>query len=398
VVWQKNAASLARLADLSLRPVGGRRVPLGSYGSGWSFSPDRSRLLVGGGGAALLRFVDVARMASVGTLDLRGRGYVTAVAWPTPDRVFAVTEWGAFGHSVVVADPLSRRILARHRLHGTLVTGNAMVFLLGPASSIGRSRIVVVDRDGGLRSAAVSRVRSGLLPGGERVDQISRYRIPALAVAPGGDRAVVVDPAGLVAEVELDSLSVRYHELGEPISLLGRLRNWLEPRAQAKASDGPARRAAWLDDHVLAVSGFDADAGIGASGTVEERNKPAGLRLIDTRSWTVRTLDPDASAFSVTSELVLAYGAFWDAKDQRFTGRGLTAYSRDGTRVFRLFTGEAVSFVQTAGRYAYAVVERGGRVIDSHLYVVDLVDGRVVRELQTYEDTGVPQLLTEVHR
>lgn len=395
VVWQKDAAALARLDPLSLRPVGGRRVPLGSYGSGWSFSPDRSRLVLGGGGAASLRFIDVARMAVVGTLELGERGYVSAVEWPTPDRVFAIVEWSAFGHAVVVADPLSRRIVARHRLHGTLVGGNARVCLLGPVSSIGPSRIVAVDGDGRLRSAAVGRVRSGLLPGGETVDQISRYRTPALTVARGGDRAVIVDPAGLVAEIDLKSMAVRYRELGEPISLLGRLRNWLEPPAHAKASDGTARRAVWLGQHLVAVSGHDAHAGLGASGTVEQRDTPAGLRLIDTRNWTVRTLDREASAFTARHDVVLAYGAVWDGDEQRFRGPGLTAYSRDGGFVFRVFRGEPVSWVQTAGRYAYAVVERGGPVLDSHLYVVDLVSGRVLRELRAYENTGVPQILSD---
>jgi hypothetical protein len=399
VVWQKSAASLAKLDPLSLQPVNGRRVPLGSYGSGWSFSPGRSRLVLGGSGAASLRFVDVRRMTSLGTLALAGRGSVTALAWPRGDRVLAMVEWGAFGHAVVVADPVRRRIVARHSLRGTIAASaraaDDMVFLLGPAFSIGPSRIVVIDGDGDLRSAAVSRVRSGLLPGGETGALISRYRTPGLAVSPAGERAVVVDPAGLVAEVELDSLAVRYHELGEPVSLLGRLRNWLEPPAHAKASDGPARRAVWLDEHLVAVSGSDADARLGASETVDERTTPAGLQLVDTRNWTVRTLDPDASALSVTGDLVLAYGALWDASEQRFTGSGLTAYSRDGRPVFRLFRGEAVSWVQAAGRYAYAVVERGGPVLDSHLYVVDLAAGRVLRELKAYEDAGVPQILAD---
>lgn len=402
VVWQRNAASLAELDPLSLQPVGGRRIRLGSYGSGWSFSPDRSRLVLGGGGAASLRFVDVERMVSLGDLVLGGRGYVTALVWPRPDRAFALVEWGAFGHAVVVVDPVRRHVVARHRLPGTLgalaPAGDEIVFLLGPASSIGASRVVIVDADGTLRSAPVNRIRSGLLPGGETSDLISRHRTPGLAVAPGGERAMIVDPAGLVAEVELDSLSVRYHELGEPISLLGRLRDWLEPRAHAKASDGPARRALWLDEHLVAVSGSDAHAGTGASGTVEERNIPAGLRLIDTSRWTVRTVDPEASAFSLAGELVLAYGAVWDSSAQRFTGAGLTAYNRDGRPIFRVFRGEPVSWVQTAGRYAYAVVERGGPVLNSHLYVVDLASGRVLRELEAYEDAGVPQILFDGQR
>jgi hypothetical protein len=399
VVWQENAASLAELDPLSLQPAGGRRVRLGSYGAGWSFSPDRSRLVLGGGGAPSLRLVDVTRMRSLATLRLGGRGSAIALSWPRRDRVLAMVEWGASGHAVVVADPLRGHVVARHRLPGTLSAhapaGDGIVFLLGPASSIGPSRLVAVDGDGELRSAALARVRSGLLPGGETGALVSRYRTPGLAVSPDGERAVVVDPAGLVAEVELDGMAVRYHELGEPISLLGRLRNWLEPPAHAKASDGPARRAAWLDDHLVAVSGMDARTSVGASGTVEERDAPAGLRLIDTRNWTVRTLDPAASGFSVTGELVLAYGALWDGSEQRFTGPGLTAYSRDGSRGFRLFRGEAVSWVQTAGRYAYAVVERGATVSDTHLYVVDLAARRVLRELKAYEDAGVPQILSD---
>jgi hypothetical protein len=129
------------------------------------------------------------------------------------------------------------------------------------------------------------------------------------------------------------------------------------------------------------------------SGGREERNTPAGLRLIDTRSWTVRTIDPDASACSVAGELVLAYGALWDGADQRHIGPGLTAYSRDGRPVFRLFRDEAVSWVQTAGCFAYAVVERGGAVLDSHLYLVDLDAGRVL--LKAYDDAGVPQILSD---
>lgn len=41
------------------------------------------------------------------------------------------------------------------------------------------------------------------------------------------------------------------------------------------------------------------------------------------------------------------------------------------------------------------MVERGGPVLDSHLYVVDLVSGRVLRELKAYENAGVPQILAD---
>lgn len=398
IVWRENIAVLGELDPRSLQPSGGRQARLGSYdGAGWSFSPDRSWLALGGG-IPSLRLVDLGRMRVSAALRLGGRGSAIPLSWPRRDRLLAMVEWGAFGRALVVADPLRGRVVARHRLIGTLsaqaLAGNAVVALLGPASSIGPSRLAVVDADGGLRSAAVARVQSGLLPGGDTGALVSRYRTPGLAVSPDGRRAAVVDPTGLVAEVELESMAVRYHELGEPISLLGRLRNWLEPPAYAKASDGPFRRAVWLDDFVVAVSGMNARAGVDASGSLDERDDPAGLKLIDSRTWTVRTLDPAASGFSVTGELVLAYGALWDPSGQRFKGAGLAAYSRDGRPGFRLLRGEAVSSVQTAGRYAYAVVERGGPVLDSRLYVVDLVSGRVLGELKADERAGMPTILS----
>lgn len=398
IVWKESGASLAELDPISLQPAG-RRIRLDPFGGGWSFSPDRSQLALGGGGVPSLHLVVLTSLRSRATLRLGARGSVAAVSWPRPDRVLATVEWGAFGHAVVVVDPLRGRVLARHGLPGTIAAqasaGAGIVFLLGPASSIGPSRLVAVDADGAMRSAALDRVLAGLLPGGDTGGLVSRYRYPGLAVSPDGRRAVVVDPAGLVAEVELDSMAVRYRELREPISLLGRLRNWLEPPAQAKAADGPARHAVWLDDHLLAVSGMDARASVGASGSVDERDSPAGLRLIDTRIWTVRTLDPAASAITVAGELVLAYGVIWDGSGQRSTGPGLTAYNRDGDRRFRVFAGEPVSWVQTAGRYAYAVVEKGGHVLDSHLYVVDLVSGTVLRALEAYKDAVAPLILTD---
>ena len=51
---------------------------------------------------------------------------------------------------------------------------------------------------------------------------------------------------GPVAEVDLASGRVGYHEVHEPVSLLGRLRNWLEPAAEAKTAEGAERQAVWV--------------------------------------------------------------------------------------------------------------------------------------------------------
>ena len=77
---------------------------------------------------------------------------------------------------------------------------------------------------------------------------------------PSGSRALVVPAGNRVAEVDLETLEVRYHELSEPVSLLGRLRDWLQPAAHAKTIDGPDRNAVWLESGLVAVSGANSAA------------------------------------------------------------------------------------------------------------------------------------------
>ena len=52
----------------------------------------------------------------------------------------------------------------------------------------------------------------------------------------------------------------------------------------------------------------------------------AGLKLIDTRSWTVRTLDPAAAEASWQAGRLLAYGGTGDDQAERTRGAGLTLY------------------------------------------------------------------------
>ena len=63
-----------------------------------------------------------------------------------------------------------------------------------------------------------------------------------LAVSPDGRRALVVPGGARVLEVDLRTLAVAERELSEPVSLLGRLRSWLEPAALAKGRRGEERK------------------------------------------------------------------------------------------------------------------------------------------------------------
>jgi len=70
---------------------------------------------------------------------------------------------------------------------------------------------------------------------------------PGVAFDPAPGRVFVVDPGGLVAEVELATLAVAYHSVGPALS----------PLARAEACESRWRTARWLGDGLIAVSGFD---------------------------------------------------------------------------------------------------------------------------------------------
>jgi hypothetical protein len=129
------------------------------------------------------------------------------------------------------------------------------VLLLAPWEGIGTLRLAVI----GGKGMTTTRI-PGFVGGWEseqKDDEVrTRQRIPALVIDEVGRRALVVF-GGAVAEVSLSDLSVRQHALSQPVSLLGRLRNWIEPTAQAKLVDGPWRNGAWIGDGVFAISGED---------------------------------------------------------------------------------------------------------------------------------------------
>jgi hypothetical protein len=186
-----------------------------------------------------------------------------------------------------------------------------------------------------------------------------RQRLPGLAVDPGGRRAYVVDH-GLVAEVDLRTLAVGYHAPTRSTSLLARIRDWLEPAAHAKGGSARTRSARWLGGGLIAVTGADAQ---------HDRVLPAGLDLVDTRDWSIRTIDDDASDVRVAGDLLLA----------TTESTGLIAYGFDGDRRFELF-GDRVAWIEQVhdGRAYVAGLQADGR--PAPLRVVDLATGRPAGE------------------
>jgi hypothetical protein len=363
--------SLARIAPVSLRPLPGRRMRLEAPLEAWALSPGGSRLAAVSDRASLLHLIDVERMRTLGRLRTRARGAPAAVVWPRPGRlwiVLALPGCCAVGSTtVVVVDPIAERVVARRRLAGDLVrvagSPEGPVLLLAPPALIGPARLVTVDAAGGVEQLPLDGVSAGAMPPNV-VPLVEHVRAPALAVDSGRRRAYVVSSRPHAVEIDLRRRRVSDHRLVAQASLLDRLREPLEPSAAASAEVGVVRRAAWIGEGRIALSGYDADAVWRPDGGVEGERRPAGLHVIDTRDWSVRTLDERASSFVAAAGLLLTSGP---------GGRGLAAYSPEGRDTFHVLGDRHVEVVATAGSLAYVRAPP-----EPALQVVDVTRGRVI--------------------
>jgi hypothetical protein len=392
LMWREEGGELVRFDPRSLEPLPGGRLPLkGAWP--WAYSPSGSQLALAScdeAGAAL-HFADVKRLRLVGEALEVGPGCVAALAWSLGERLLVVGDDPPTGRAwAAVVDPLARDVLREDRLSGTIVgaeqSAEGLVVLLAPPGSIGPVRFVLVSPEGDLRSVLLARTQAGRefeQPAKAVVGELrpERQREPALALDPDGQRAFVVGAGEPVAEVDLASLEVAYHELGRPVSLLERFLGWIDPVAEAKGPiTGPTRVGIFVGEGLLAVSGSDARGSIDREGVYRQTSEPAGLELVDTHEWTLRTLDPEATFVASSAGTLLAYGAVTDAEGsstitETMSGAGLKAYGLDGGELFHLFGEEPILDVQTAGPYAYV-----GPAADRVLHVVDLRFGRVIRE------------------
>lgn len=377
-------SELVRVDPSSLEPTAGAGLPISRWGSwSWAFSPDRSRLALTpqfetrrGKTASSIRIVDVAAMRRELELPL-GLGYVPVLAWVEPDRVLAL--FAGQRLELVTVAPSARRVLSRVPLQGELMrtgaTRDALVLLLSPENRIGPGTLVVASAGGDVRSVALDRVWIGVeRPDAYADEPVARWREPGLAVDPDGRRAFVFPPGSDAAEIDLRTLAVSYHPLAEPVSLFGRLRNFVDPAAQAKAVEGPTRVARWLGGGLVAVSGVDHSTWRDRDNRLQARSTPAGLTLVDTRSWTAITIDRGASDATFADGVLLATGSACDSETDRCTGMGLAAYGLDGRTRFRLLEGKMAWVSQVFRGLAYVGAS------EEPMRVVELVSGRIVAE------------------
>jgi hypothetical protein len=372
----------------SLRPRRNRSARVAGHVFGWSFSPDRSRFAAGSDVSAELRLYDLERLRVLGDVALvkpSVHGLVYASTWAGRSRVLAaVVSPGCcgLGDTVVGAvDVDSRRVVWRRDLAGSLQAGagyrGGFVVVLGPKWSIGPSRLVLVRPNGRLRTLRLEQIRSGWQRSGGGDRFVSHQWNPGLALDSASGRAFVVQAGAPVAEVNLRRMSVRYHGLAEPISLLGRLHDWLEPKAEAKATEGPDRRAVWLGDGRLAVTGVDYQASVDSHGNQQELDKPAGLKLIDTRNWSVRTLDHTTTSLTFSGGVLFAFGTSWDSRTSKIGGSGLTAYDASGGKLYHRYGDQPINGVQAVPRGVLVGGSQGSAVFH-HQDLLDPRSGRLL--------------------
>jgi hypothetical protein len=254
-----------------------------------------------------------------------------------PRRIVAVLQSGG----VIVGDPEKGMIVRRTPLAFTTrfaawarTPGGVAALMDGPPL-----RLVAVGRSGLVRSASLRRIRPA----------VSGY--PGLVVDPRGRRVLVFAASAPVAEVSLRTMRVRYHRV-----LLPRPRGTPRPRAATTSRGG-----LWLWNGLAAVFGEDSSA-------------PAGVHVVDTKTWTARTVDPGAGSAQLAAGRLLVYTS--DRFVRRAAGVGLRVYARDGRRLVSHLLGRQALEVEVAGSRAYAYPAVGR---SRALHVVQARSGAIVR-------------------
>lgn len=321
----------------------GPRLRLGGNANSWSWSSQR-RVIAVASYPQRLTLIDVPTMRVLARVRLAPGGGVTrAVTWLSARRVAVLIDT-PHGVRLSVVDTAAARVVRGALIPRTIAlefdrVPGGLVFLAATRDRMGPVRLATVDAEGMVRTATIAQVPAGLAvrPSGERVQQD-----PGLAVDPRARKAYVAAGDRIFA-VDLGTLRV-----SDPGPL----------RTLAKVFSGSTRTAEWLGNGRLAVSGTDWDR--------ERGNLPAGLRIVDVRSWSARVVDRGASSFTLSDgRLIVERAASRRALD-------VTAYELDGRELYRLELAGA-NWLKKQGRLGYACRQAFLRS------VVDLSDGRLVR-------------------
>jgi hypothetical protein len=328
IAWKLDEGTLVSVDPVSLERASDRVLSLGTWPEVLARSPDgRHVAVLEHTGYPRLLVLDAQRMAVTRTVRT---GSALGAAWLRPHRLLLVEEPGLLG----IVDPLRRRPVRWKFFPASVLqwahTRDALLVLGGPSPrGIDTAKLFIISPEGAIRAVRLPGIAAGSDYEQERVE------IPALAVDPTGERAVVVSGCLCAAiEVDLRSRAVHLHPLAT--------------RRLAKAGSGPVLTAVWLGGDRVAVTGRQLEG---------HHSSPLGLALLDIHNWSLRWLDRQSQEVRRAGEGLLVLG-----------GGLVRAYSADGTPRFSYPEAWSVS---VAGPYAY--VRR-----ETATDVVELATGHVV--------------------
>jgi hypothetical protein len=199
---------------------------------------------------------------------------------------------------LLVLDPARRRFVGRREIGDAVAkrTATGAVLLSGPPlgaridgtaarlERLGPARLLRVAPDG-----RVDEIRLPITAGSTSSRTYNRW--PAFAVDRTGRYAYAIGEGEGCARVDIRTLRLVWHRLPHAFDAQPRLASAPERHmGTANPSRDIRREAVWLDGGKIAVTGDDTWTSNGF-----DRAAPAGLKILDVRRWTVRTVDPHVS-------------------------------------------------------------------------------------------------------
>ena len=399
----RNSDLLFRVNPRTLQQMG-RPIRTFRGGSDLQISPDGTRLAFADAAqprgrrrarSARIHFVDLARWRSRGVARVGRFGWLT-LGWVSDDRVIAIAGEGHGRQRLLWVDAGTRKVVARRLYSGwsvnSLPVPGGLALALAPVEGVGPLRILLLDANGGVRTVKLDGIRAG-----SNYDPGGQVLTPALTVDPEGGRLYAVAARGqLVGEVELATGAVAYHSVDAASATGHAVRDSLRAGAKGDTLDGSRRahaakgnvdvwwrQAVWAGDGRIAMTG---DHWPRPRARAFDGPIPLGVRIIDTHTWTVATLDPRPDTMHVAGGVVLAAGTRY-LKPGRTRSTGLLAFDESGGRAWTRFRGRPVALLGSRGSLVYAWIRR-----QRTAYVLDRGSGRTLHTIRT--GRRVPFLLS----
>jgi hypothetical protein len=242
---------------------------------------------------------------------------------------------------------------------GARTRSGLVPLLLSSRKRLRAPRLLIVAGDGRTNTVTLDRLRAG-------VDAKRGVRGVGLAVEAIRERAYVLEADRPVAIVDLRTSSVRYRRLAALD--VGPVRA-PHPPGPPPPTDR-RRQAVWLGDGRIGISGSDSyESSFNATTWQTNSFRPAGLMILDTRTWGVQTLDERPSSFEWLGGRLVANGR--TVPHQRPDDPMLLAFDRTGRLAYTIRanrntywqTFDSRIFVSHPGRDLEVRDSRDGRVI-----------------------------------